>query len=324
MVAMLRVALRPRFLGLLALMIVATIVCGLLAGWQWDRAHRALTDKADGPQQIGDIREVVGVGDAVTNEIVGDIVTADGRFAAGEQVLVPGRRIEGQDAVIVVTAFLVELEDGTEARLPVARGWLPAEDVTGEDGALDPSLAPAAPEGEVRLSGRLEASESASGGVVDGVAREIATPLLVNEWGSPMYAGYLAPDEAEAPLSALPAAESQFSRGLDWQNIGYSFQWVAFGVFFLYLWWRSVRTAYRDELDDRREEVERLLAEASGDGPRPGPPAGAGPSDGADSAPSADPAADRSAGADHAAGLAPSGVAPSSRPAPQQNPDKDV
>ena len=31
MVAMLRVALRPRFLGLLALMIVATIVCGLLA-----------------------------------------------------------------------------------------------------------------------------------------------------------------------------------------------------------------------------------------------------------------------------------------------------
>ena len=131
MVAMLRVALRPRFLGLLALMIVATIVCGLLAGWQWDRAHRALTDKADGPQQIGDIREVVGVGDAVTNEIVGDIVTVDGRFAAGEQVLVPGRRIEGQDAVIVVTAFLVELEDGTEARLPVARGWLPAEDVPG-------------------------------------------------------------------------------------------------------------------------------------------------------------------------------------------------
>lgn len=297
MVAMLRVALRPRFLGLLALMIVATIVCGLLAGWQWDRAHRALTDKADGPQQIGDIREVVGVGDAVTNEIVGDIVTADGRFAAGEQVLVPGRRIEGQDAVIVVTAFLVELEDGTEARLPVARGWLPAEDVTGEDGVLDPALAPAAPEGEVRLSGRLEASESASGGVVDGVAREIATPLLVNEWGSPMYAGYLALDEAEAPLSALPAAESQFSRGLDWQNIGYSFQWVAFGVFFLYLWWRSVRTAYRDELDDRREEVERLLAEAS---------------------------SDQADGADHAAGLAPSGIAPSSRPAPQQTPDKDV
>lgn len=297
MVAMLRVALRPRFLGLLALMIVATIVCGLLAGWQWDRAHRALTDKADGPQQIGDIREVVGVGDAVTNEMVGDIVTADGRFAAGEQVLVPGRRIEGQDAVIVVTAFLVELGDGTEARLPVARGWLPAEDVTGEDGVLDPALAPAAPEGEVHLSGRLEASESASGGVVDGVAREIATPLLVNEWGSPMYAGYLALDEAEAPLSALPAAESQFSRGLDWQNIGYSFQWVAFGVFFLYLWWRSVRTAYRDELDDRREEVERLLAEAS---------------------------SDQADGADHAAGLAPSGIAPSSRPAPQQTPDKDV
>ena len=85
MVAMLRVALRPLFLGLLALMIVATIVCGLLAGWQWARAHRALTDKADGPQQIGDIREVVGVGDAVTNEIVGDIVKI-GRASCRERV----------------------------------------------------------------------------------------------------------------------------------------------------------------------------------------------------------------------------------------------
>lgn len=262
---MLRVALRPRFLGLLALMVVATLVCGLLAGWQWDRAHRAMSDQADGPQQLGPIQDVVGVGDAVTNEIVGDVVTAEGTYQGDQQILVPGRMIDGEDAVIVVAALLVELEDGTEARLPVARGWLPAEDVTGEDGVLDPALAPAAPEGEVRLSGRLEASESASGGVADGVAREIATPLLVNEWGSPMYAGYLAPDEAEAPLSALPAAESQFSRGLDWQNIGYSLQWVLFGAFFLYLWWRSVRAAHLDEIADRREALERMLEDSKTD-----------------------------------------------------------
>lgn len=292
--AMLRVALRPRFLGLLALMVVATLVCGLLAGWQWDRAHRALSDKAEGPQQIGDLRDVVGVGDAVTNEIVGDIVTADGRFVPGEQILVPGRVIDGQEAVIVVSAFLVELEDGTEARLPVARGWLPAAEVTGPDGTLDPDLAPASPEGEVHLSGRLEASEAASGGVADGVAREIATPLLVNEWGSPMYAGYVAQEAADAPLTALPAAESEFSRGLDWQNIGYSFQWVIFGLFFLYLWWRSVRTTHLDELADRREEAERRLAEVS------------------DSA------------AEDDSDLAASGAGPSLRPIPQKTPDKDV
>ena len=283
--AMLRVALRPRFLGLLALMVVATLVCGLLAGWQWDRAHRAMSDQADGPQQLGPIQDVVGVGDAVTNEIVGDVVTAEGTYQGDQQILVPGRMIDGEDAVIVVAALLVELEDGTEARLPVARGWVPAAEVTGEDGALDPSLAPPVPDGPVDVSGRLEASESASGGVEDGIAREIATPLLVNEWGSPMFAGYLSLDEAPAPLEVLPAAESEFSRGLNWQNIGYSFQWVIFGGFFLYLWWRSVRTTYLDEEADRREELERLLGEASvvgapapSDADRPLTSSGTGPS----------------------------------------------
>lgn len=93
--SMLRVALRPRFLGLLALMVAATIVCGLLAGWQWDRAHHALTDKAAGSEQLGDIRDVVGVGDAVTNAIVGDIVTASGSYVPGSRCSCRGARSRG-------------------------------------------------------------------------------------------------------------------------------------------------------------------------------------------------------------------------------------
>ncbi|MGO3289792.1 SURF1 family protein [Brachybacterium sp.] len=258
---MLRVALRPRFLGLLALMVVATVVCGLLATWQWDRAHQAITDKAAGSEQLGDIRGVVGVGEAVTNSIVGDTVTAVGTYAPGEQVIVPGRNIGGTEAVLVVTSLLIELDDGSQGRLPVLRGWIPAAELTAEDGQIDPSLAPAAPQGEVEISGRLEASEAASGGVVDGVASEIATPLLVNEWGSPMFAGYVSLDEPAGGLRPVPAAESEFSRGLDWQNLGYSLQWVMFGVFFLYLWWRSVRAAHLDEIADRREAMEQILAE---------------------------------------------------------------
>lgn len=121
----------------------------------------------------------------------------------------------------------------------------PAEDVTGEDGVLDPALAPAAPEGGPPL-GRLEAERVRLRRRRRRRGAGDRDPAAGQRVGLAMYAGYLALDEARGPLSALPA-ESQFSRGLDWQNIGYSFQWVAFGVFFLYLWWRSVRTAYRDE-----------------------------------------------------------------------------
>lgn len=258
---MLRVALRPRFLGMLALMVAATVVCGLLATWQWDRAHQALTDQAAEPAQLGDIRGVLEVGDPVTNEIVGETVTATGSFVPGEQLLVPGRKIEGTEAVLVISALRVELDDGTSARLPVARGWLPAADVTDADGRIDPALVPAAPQGEIEISGRLEASEAASGGVEGPLVREIATPLLVNEWGAPMYAGYVSLDEPVGALRTLPAAESDFSRGLNWQNIGYSFQWVIFGGFFLFLWWRSVRATHLDEVAERREAMQKLLGE---------------------------------------------------------------
>lgn len=270
MCPMLRVALRPRFLGLLALMVVATLVCGLLASWQWDRAHHAMTDKADGASQLGDIRGVIDVGDAVTNAIVGDIVTATGTYGAQEQIVVPGRRIDGQEAVIIVNALHVVLEDGTDARLPVARGWIPADEITGADGEVDPSLAPPVPAGEVQVSGRLEASEAAAGGVEDGVAGEIATPLLVNEWGSPMYSGFVAVTDPAGGMHPLPPAESAFSKGLDWQNIGYSLQWVLFGGFFLYLWWRSVRTAHLDELAEQREALERSLEGPGPDSARTG------------------------------------------------------
>ena len=61
-----------------------------------------------------------------------------------------------------------------------------------------------------------------------------------------------------AGLSPLPAAESQFSSGLNLQNFGYMIQWLLFGVFFLYIWWRTVRTQFLDEKRERRLELERM------------------------------------------------------------------
>lgn len=269
---MLRAALRPRSLGMLALMVAATVVCGMLAGWQWDRAHRAITERTSAPAELGDVRDVLEIGGVVTNDDSGGIVTATGTYDASQQILVGGRHIDGTDAAIVVTALHLTLADGSEALLPVARGWVAAEDVTGADGELDPALAPAPPSGEVTATGRLEASEAATDGVEDGIASEISTPLLVNEWGSPMYAGYVAQTSAAEGLQPMPEAESAFSRGLDWQNIGYAAQWIVFGVFFLYLWWRTVRTHHLDEQEAQREALRAALGEET---PRPAPGADA-------------------------------------------------
>jgi cytochrome oxidase assembly protein ShyY1 len=271
---MFRVALRPRFLGLLALMVLATVVCGFLANWQWDRAHRAMQARESSSQSVGQLEDVLDLGSPVTNDLVGRTVIAHGTFDPSEQVLVPDRNIDGTRAAIVVTALHVRQADGSEARLPVARGWVPEKDVTGADGKVDPSLAPAADEGKVEITGRLEASEAATSGAGDGTASEIATPMLVNAWGEPMYTGFLADTSPSDPaLHPLPPAQSEFSKGLNWQNLGYAAQWIVFGAFFLYLWWRSVRSTYNDERDDARRALEARL----GGGPTGGdPPSGEG------------------------------------------------
>lgn len=305
---MLRVALRPRFLGLLALMVVATIVCGLLANWQWDRANRArdTSEQVQAAAPVG-LEAVLQDGDVVTNADQGRLITVTGRFDPQREVIVPNRFLDGEDAAVIVTDF--EVTDGPLAgtHIPIARGWIPQDSIDGTapatggeagshvgDGVggqeqetggdavpqpIDPrTLDPAAvdvtpaPEGTVTFVGRLEASEAAADGFVrDGVLAEISTPLLVNEWGGPMAGGYLAVTDEAADhnqragaaqpkdLRTLPAARSQFREGLDLQNVSYMLQWVAFGLFFLYIWYRSVRTQYLDERAARREELEAML-----------------------------------------------------------------
>lgn len=248
MTGMLRVAIRPRFLGLLALMVAATVACGMLATWQWERAHRARVEDRAQPAAAVPLAELITVGEPVTNAAAGRVAQVRGVFVPEQQVLIPGRSIDGQDAVIVVTALEVSQPDGSTARLAVARGWIPQDRVTGADGSLDPDRVPAPPAGTVQVTGHLEASETARQGLREGSAQELSTQLLVNEWGGPMYAAYLAETSTAKGLRPMPLAQSAFSRGLDWQNIGYAAQWLIFGAFFLYLWYRTVRAQHLDEL----------------------------------------------------------------------------
>lgn len=70
--------------------------------------------------------------------------TATGRY--GKQLLVPDRDLDGRNGYYVLTLLRT---DGGKA-LPVVRGWLP--------GSADAAKAPAAPTGEVTVTGALQAS----------------------------------------------------------------------------------------------------------------------------------------------------------------------
>lgn len=283
---MLRVALRPKFLGLLALMATATLVCGLLANWQFERATRALDAREETTSAAPvPIEELMDAHEPVTNAVQGRLASFTGEFVPSEQVLVPGREIDGHDAAVVVTNARITEGPLRGTSIPVARGYTTAP-------SSEWDTLPEPPTGSHKIVVRLEASEEASGTVRhegDGGVATVGTlssTLLVNVWEGPMLAGYGAltnearqymagPGESDGAgataadawrdLGPLPAAQSSFTSGLNLQNFGYMLQWILFGVFFLYIWWRSVRSTYLDEQAERRLELESRLAGESSD-----------------------------------------------------------
>nr|WP_241770005.1 SURF1 family protein [Cellulosimicrobium sp. MM] len=144
------------------------------------------------------------------------------------------------------------------------RGWVESPE---ESAALDP------PDGVVRLTGYLQASEAAGqGGSAPGRTDAISTGELVNAWGGPMYSGYLVllssdpaqPSAADGGPAQLPRPTIEGGTGLNLQNLFYALQWWVFGGFAVLLWVRLVR-------DEAAGGKRRARGEDAGIAGLPGP-----------------------------------------------------
>lgn len=262
---MLTVALRPRMIVLLLVFLAAAAVCARLGVWQLDRAqargelaaaHAATELASQGPESLGALLEPQST---FPGDLVGRQSWVEGTYDETGQLLVAGRAHDGQEGFLVLTPMRVS-EDGTGGEswadlsgapiLPVLRGWVPA-DPTGQAAALTAAqLAP--PEGTVRLTGYLQASEAK--GYLDlpeGQTDSISSAALANVWGGPIYSGYLvviSSDPAQdTTLALLDRPSIEGGEGLNLQNLFYALQWWIFGAFAIALWLRTVRDEARDE-----------------------------------------------------------------------------
>jgi cytochrome oxidase assembly protein ShyY1 len=186
---------------------------------------------------------------------VGRQVWASGTYEPQGQTLVAGRALDGRTGYLVLTPLRVT-DDGTGGEswaslsgapvLPVVRGWVAS---TEDAEALE------IPDGNIRLTGWLQASESTTGTAVpasDGgvpVTDSISTAALVNTWGGPIYSGYVVltssdpaqPTAAEGGPAPLPRPVIEGGTGVNLQNAFYALQWWVFGLFAVALWLRLVR-----------------------------------------------------------------------------------
>ncbi|MDQ4026341.1 MAG: SURF1 family protein [Actinomycetota bacterium] len=276
------VARQPRMIGVLLLLLLAAAVCGRLGAWQLDRAYEraALAAEQEAAEAAaaapGGLGELLPPQSSFPGELVGREVWVAGTYEPERQVLVSGRSLDGRTGYLVLAPLRVS-DDGTggaswaslsgEPVLPVVRGWV-----------ASPDAAPAleVPDGEVRMTGWLQASEATtdSAGASDGngvpVTDSISTAALVNSWGGPIYSGYVVltssdPEQlppAEGGPEALPRPIIEGGTGVNLQNAFYALQWWVFGLFAVALWVRLVR----DEMTGgRRTSPRRGQGDDGGD-----------------------------------------------------------
>ncbi|MEW1867845.1 SURF1 family protein [Streptomyces caelestis] len=237
---MYRFLLTPRWWGINVFLLLSIPFCVFMGSWQLGRfedrvdSHRdaearIATDKREAARPLDDLLPV-------TKATSGKQATASGRYDT--QLLVPDRTLDDRDGYYVLTL----LRTDTGRALPVVRGWLP--------GTPDPAEAPAAPTGEVTVTGALQASEtpgsngvSARGGLPEGQTGAISSASLVNLVDYDVYDAWVTLNQGDAGMRAVPAT-APGGTGLDlkaFQNLGYTAEWFAFVGFVIFMWFRLLR-----------------------------------------------------------------------------------
>jgi surfeit locus 1 family protein len=231
--------LKPRWLGLLGVLVVLLVAFTFLGLWQLsvarDDARREALAQAPTQAPVA-IEQVLRPHTAFPAEASGRPVTMTGSYDASGQVLVVDRRLDGTSGSWVVTPLVV---DGSGARIAVLRGFVT------ESSGRGPAPARAGP---VTVTGTLAPGESPSrASPQDGQLGSVDLARLVNLWPGELYNAFVfataespdvSPGVQRVPPPAIPT-------GLTWRNAAYALQWWVFGLFAAYMWWRMVRDDHR-------------------------------------------------------------------------------
>jgi cytochrome oxidase assembly protein ShyY1 len=243
--------------------IAAVTIAVLLAGWQYDawQAGRTLAARDLAGARPAPLADILGPDDAYPGDQVGRPVRLSGQWLPESTVEVSDRVLDGRDGRWVVTPVAVCADDCAKApAILVVRGWVP----TGAD-------APPAPTGGAAVTGWLQPGEGQGlpdPEPTDAVLPELRIASAVQHVDTDLYGGYViarvstGPTTEDALTPVTPDALPQPDAFTSLRNLFYAAEWVVFGGFALFLWWRWSR----DELD-RVAALERAAADAGGGSP---------------------------------------------------------
>mgnify|MGYP001149774658 CR=1 FL=1 len=249
------IARRPKWLGVLALVLIVAGIFAWLGRWQLERAVD--DSRAVGPDtEIAiPLSELVAPQQPIEGMMAWRRVEVELSYVAGDTVLLSDRLNAGPERGWTVVAHGVTI-DG--ASLAVALGWSADEAVaeaaraTLDEGMMIDALQ--------LVTGRFMPTEAPQqSDFQSGTRSALAVGELINIWSAPpaggAYGGYLAldaPPEWAVGLEAIDAPMPTREVEVNLLNIFYGIEWVVFSGAAIFLWWRLVKD---DELRARAEEA---------------------------------------------------------------------
>ncbi len=250
-----RFLFNPRWLGLLAFVLVFGAVCFQLGMWQFHR----LQDRFDRNDVISahlaadpvDLDVAAPPGTTIDESTEWTRVTLRGSYDPDRAASVKFTQRDSAPGVDVVVPL--RLDDGTA--ILVDRGWM--QTLNSND---RPDL-PAPPDGEVTVQGWLRQDNNAGGDAVrvfDGQVRAIDSTGFAESVPYDLRDGYVnAQEESPAPATELaPEPEPELGQGV---HFFYALQWWFFGLLGLvgYVWF-----AVQEARDRRRRSLSTAAAPA--------------------------------------------------------------
>ncbi|MFC7432352.1 MULTISPECIES: SURF1 family protein [unclassified Agrococcus] len=252
------VARQPRWIGALLFALLVAGVFAALGQWQIDRAvQQGQADERDTETPVA-LTSVAEPQSPLMSEAGGRIVEVDATLDPASVIVLAGRQEEGEAGAWLTARAITD--DG--ASLAVALGWAPTRgEAEAAAAAIDAERA--------TIVGRYMPSESPTVTDFEGDTTEaMSVGDLINRWpgfSGDVYAGYVIVEgavEGTTPITSLPPEQQT---QLNWLNIFYAIEWVAFMVFALYLWFRLVQDAREREVE-ALEDAEEAAAAARASG----------------------------------------------------------
>ncbi len=259
---------RPSWILALLLALGVAVAFAALAQWQAGIAVQSQQQDQVDTESERPLASVTSFEQGVTDAAAGVVVQLDGTFVADDFSVVSPRENGGASGAWVVGNLVTDGPDAEPgAHLAVAVGWAPS--IAEAERAAD-ALADGDRTAEtLELTGRYMPPEAprVPDADEDPMTMHAMVPAaLANLWGSvdgPVYSGYLVlHDDAgsaavldDAALEAIDSVAPLPADAVNWLNVFYAIEWLVFGGFAVFFWYRLARDAWE-------KEHEMLLLEA--------------------------------------------------------------